>query len=134
ELSSAIEAELIVLGGRDNLPRARELALLLGSHQKSYHDLVGKISLSQSAALLESSRCVVSTDTGIMHLSFAVGTRVVALIHCNNPSHRVGPYGYGDRHRVLQLPRPLNYQSPADADMANISVAQVVEKVREIWL
>jgi ADP-heptose:LPS heptosyltransferase len=128
-----IEGELIVLGGADNLPRARELARILGSERTKYHDIVGKIGLTHSAALLQSSRCVVSTDTGIMHLSFAVGARVVALIHCNNPSHRVGPYGYGDRHRVVQLPRPANYQSPADATMADISPEQVLERVKEVW-
>lgn len=128
-----LEGELIVLGGADNLPRARELAGLLESSKNLYHDLVGKISLTQSAALLESARCVVSTDTGIMHLSFAVGTRVVALIHCNNPANRVGPYGYGERHRVLQLPRPANYRGPADASMEAIRPEQVMEKVREIW-
>lgn len=128
----ALGAEIVVLGGKDNLPRAQELARLLAG-QPAYHDLVGKISLAQSAALLQSARAVVSTDTGIMHLSFAVGTRVAALIHCNNPSHRVGPYGYGDRHRVLQLPRPAGYQSPRDADMGEITAAQVMEKVGEIW-
>ncbi len=126
---------MIVLGGKDNLPRARELASILRQQTPAprYHDFVGKISLSHSAALLQSARCVVSTDTGIMHLSFAVGTRVVALIHCNNPAHRVGPYGYGDRHRVLQLPRPANYRTPADVTMADITAAQVMEKIREVW-
>lgn len=132
-LGRQFETEIIVLGGADNQPRARELASLLSNSHVEYHDLVGKLSLAQSAALLESSRCVVSTDTGIMHLSFAVGTRVVALIHCNNPSHRVGPYGYGDRHRVLQLPRPANYRGPADASMAEITPQQVLEKIQELW-
>ncbi len=68
-----------------------------------------------------------------MHLGFAVGTRVVAVIHCNNPAGRVGPYGYGDRHRVVQLPRPENYQKPADADMADISAETVFLKLKEIW-
>jgi len=68
-----------------------------------------------------------------MHLGFAVGTRVVALIHCNNPAGRVGPYGYGDRHRVVQLPRPLHYRTPADADMADITAEQVFAALREVW-
>jgi ADP-heptose:LPS heptosyltransferase len=129
--ASEFGAEIIVLGGNDNLPRSR--LLRLHAIMDDYHDLVGKLSLAESAALLQSSRCVVSTDTGIMHLSFAVGARVVALIHCNNPAHRVGPHGYGDRHRVVQLPRPANYSSPADASMEDIKVEQVLEKIREIW-
>ncbi len=95
--------------------------------------MVAKLSLAESAALLSSARTLVSTDTGIMHLGFAVGTRVVAIIHCNNPATRVGPYGYGLRHRVVQLPRPANYRSPADATMADISAETVFKKVREVW-
>jgi hypothetical protein len=68
-----------------------------------------------------------------MHLGFAVGTRVAALIHCNNPASRVGPYGYGDRHRVVQLVRPGHYQTPNDAAMDDISAPAVFEKLKEIW-
>ena len=128
-----LSAEIFVLGGGDQGDRLRQLEGIFAGEAKSYHDVVGKLSLAESAALLSSARTLVSTDTGIMHMGFAVGTRVVALIHCNNPSHRVGPYGYGDRHRVVQLPRPVNYRTPADANMADISANVVFEKLQEIW-
>ena len=95
--------------------------------------MVGKFTLAESAALLAGARALVSTDTGIMHLGFAVGTRVVAIIHCHNPANRVGPYGYGKRHRVVQLPRPANYQTPADASMADIPAQTVFLKLKEVW-
>ena len=95
--------------------------------------MVAKLSLAEAAALLAGARSLVSTDTGIMHLGFAVGTRVVAIIHCNNPAARVGPYGYGLRHRVVQLPRPANYHTPADASMADISAETVFKKLQEVW-
>jgi len=128
-----LSAEIFVLGGGDQEDRRRKLESLFVNETKPYHDVVAKFSLSESAALLESARVLVSTDTGIMHLGFAVGTRVVALIHCNNPSHRVGPWGYGDRHRVAQLPRPAGYKSPKDANMADITASTVFEKLQEIW-
>jgi ADP-heptose:LPS heptosyltransferase len=126
-------AEIFVLGGEDQLPRLEELDLIFGSAPKPYRSLVGMLSLEESAALLASARALVSTDTGIMHLGFAVGTHVVALIHCNNPADRVGPFGYGDRHRVIQLPRPANYRTPADADMAGIRAEAVFEQLQEFW-
>ena len=126
-------AEIFVLGGEDQLERLRELDnLFVNDGGKPYHDMVGKLSLAESAALLASAQALVSTDTGIMHLGFAVGTRVVALIHCNNPAHRVGPYCYGTRHRVVQLPRPADYRTPADASMADISAEAVFLKLKEI--
>ena len=128
-----LNAEMFVLGGEDQLDRLRELDRHFSNGVRPYHDLVNKFSLAESAALLASSRSLVSTDTGIMHLGFAVGTRVVAIIHCNNPASRVGPYGYGDRHRVVQLPKPANYRTPADASMADISAETVFDQLREIW-
>jgi heptosyltransferase-2 len=132
-LLAPLGAEIFVLGGAEQAERSRELARLFEGESKPYHDVVGHFSLAESAALLASARALVSTDTGIMHLGFAVGTRVVALIHCHNPAGRVGPYGYGDRHRVVQLARPTGYRTPADASMANISAGQVFAALKEIW-
>jgi heptosyltransferase-1 len=126
-------AEIFVLGGEDQVERREQLDRLFGNDAKPYFDLVGKFSLADSAALLASARVLVSTDTGIMHLGFAVGTRVVAIIHCNNPASRVGPYAYGNRHRVVQLPRPENYRMPSDASMADISADAVYRALKEIW-
>jgi heptosyltransferase-1 len=127
-------AEIFILGGEDQQERLQELdRFFVNDGGKPYHDVVGKLSLAESAALLASARALVSTDTGIMHLGFAVGTRVVAIIHCNNPASRVGPYGYGHRHRVVQLPRPENYQTPADARMADIPAETVFLRLKEVW-
>jgi ADP-heptose:LPS heptosyltransferase len=125
--------EIFILGGEDQLDRLQELnSYFVDEGVKPYHDMVNKLSLAESAALLTSSLALVSTDTGIMHLGFAVGTRVVALIHCNNPAQRVGPYCYGNRHRVVQLSRPADYQTPADANMADISADFVYHKLKEV--
>jgi len=132
-VAAQMDAEIFVLGGADQEERRRELDALFAGGTKPYHDVVGKFTLAESAALLAGARALVSTDTGIMHLGFAVGTRVVAIIHCNNPANRVGPHGYGDRHRVVQLARPENYRSPADADMRDITAKQVFDQLREVW-
>lgn len=132
--ASDLGAEILVLGGSDQVDRLRELDAFFPGEAKPYHSVVNKLSLAESAALLSSTRALVSTDTGIMHLGFAVGTRVVALIHCNNPEHRVGPYGYGNRHKVVQLPRPANYRSPRDASMAGITAEMVSQKLKEAWV
>jgi heptosyltransferase-1 len=129
-----LNAAIFILGGEDQEERLRELdSFFVDEVLKPYHNMVGKLSLAESAALLASAQALVSTDTGIMHLGFAVGTRVVAIIHCNNPASRVGPYGYGHRHRVVQLPRPANYQTPADASMADIPAQTVFLRLQEVW-
>jgi ADP-heptose:LPS heptosyltransferase len=128
-----LHAEVFILGGEDHLERLHELNSHFPHGNHPYHDVVNKLTLPEAAALLEDATALVSTDTGVMHLGFAVGTRVIALIHCNNPANRVGPYGYGQRHRVLQLPRPAGYQTPADANMGDIQAQSVFLKLKEIW-
>ncbi|MCE0497275.1 MAG: hypothetical protein LV481_04935 [Methylacidiphilales bacterium] len=132
-IDSELDAAVFVLGGADQEERRRELEHHFKGELRPYHDIVGFFNLAESAALLASAHALVSPDTGIMHLGFAVGTRVVAVIHCNNPVNRVGPHGYGDRHRVVQLPRPAHYRTPADASMADIPAQSVFLKLREIW-
>jgi ADP-heptose:LPS heptosyltransferase len=129
-LAARHDAAFILLGGPDQAAKAMRMQKELGL--PCVHNMAGRLTLAESAALLQSARCLVSTDTGIMHLGFAVGTRVVALIHCNNPSHRVGPHGYGERHHVVQLPRPAGYRSPADAAMQDITASEVLPHVEAV--
>jgi hypothetical protein len=45
----------------------------------------------------------------------------------------VGPYGYGDRHRVVQLAKPPGYRTPADANMSDITAEMAFAALQEIW-
>jgi ADP-heptose:LPS heptosyltransferase len=68
-------------------------------------DLVGRLSLTQLAALLARARVAVSTDSGPMHLAAAVGTPTVALFGTSDPAtgpRRWGPWGAG--HTVIWKP------------------------------
>ena len=84
------------------------------------------------AALLASARILVSTDTGVMHLGFAVGVDTLALIHCNNPSARVGPYGYAERHLVAQLEPPKGVSVSTQIPMALLRPDAVWPKLEEL--
>ena len=101
-------------------------------------DKFGAAGWSQAAAeTVDAPRvrqCPVQLEAAVEAIhNNAIGTRVVAIIHCNNPASRVGPYAYGDRHRVVQLPRPANYHVPADANMADISADEVYRALKEVW-
>lgn len=66
----------------------------------------GRLSLRQTAAVLEQCACLVTPDTGIMHLAFAVGCRTLCLLSIL-PPERVGPYGYPNGfHRCLMPAEP----------------------------
>jgi len=119
-----------ILGGPDHRAKAARFAQLAGG--LPFTDFVGKLPLPLSAALLSHAECLVSTDTGIMHLGFALRTPTVALLHCSPGRSRVGPLVDLERHQVLELAKPSNYGRPEDASMAEIAPEDVFEKVREV--
>lgn len=60
----------------------------------------GNTSIPQLAALLSKCSCLVTGDTGTMHVSVSVGTPVVSLFLASAFGFETGPYGEG--HLVLQ--------------------------------
>ena len=60
-------------------------------------DYCGKTSLPQLAALFSLADCVLSNDTGPLHLAAAVGARVVGVYTCTSPE-KTGPYGANALH------------------------------------
>lgn len=60
----------------------------------------GRTSIPQLAALLSKCKCLVTGDTGTMHVSVSVGTPVVSLFLASAFGFETGPYGEG--HLVLQ--------------------------------
>jgi len=64
----------------------------------------GKMSLMESAALLELCSVLVSNDSAPVHIASAVGTPVVALFGPTVPAFGFGPYGKG--HSIVELDLP----------------------------
>ncbi|MGA1845197.1 MAG: lipopolysaccharide heptosyltransferase I [bacterium] len=70
------------------------------------YNLAGRTSLKSLAVLFRRGRCLVTNDSGPMHLAVAVGLPVIALFGPSNPL-RTGPFGWqgeGARSRVLSAP------------------------------
>lgn len=119
---------LILLGGPDHREKADRFAALSG--ELPVFDVVGRLPFPLSAALLERARCLVSTDTGIMHLGFAIGTPVVALLHPTPGPSRVGPTAELEKHVVISLPRPAGYRAPSEVSMNAIAPQEVFEALK----
>ena len=86
-------AEVCVIGGKnDNVVSSAET-------KNSIYDFCGKASLLESAALLKTCDCLVTNDSGPMHIAAALGVRCVALFGPTDAA-RTGPYGAG--HVVLK--------------------------------
>ncbi len=100
--------------------------------QMQYHgvNLAGKTSLIELAALYQQMVCVITTDTGPMHICAAVETPVAALFG-PTAEWRTGPYG--DGHQVVSVPMDCRPCFKRHCDhrrcMQSITVADVMKRV-----
>jgi ADP-heptose:LPS heptosyltransferase len=83
-------ASLIAVGAREDRALVEELKSVLG--EIPILDLSGRTTLPQLAAVMSASDCVLSNDTGPLHLAAATGVRVVGVYTCTSPA-KTGPYG-----------------------------------------
>jgi heptosyltransferase-2 len=66
---------------------ARIVELLGGGESARVQNLAGALSLGGLLALLERARCLITNDTGPMHMAWALGTPVVCLFGPVDPAH-----------------------------------------------
>jgi len=88
-LHKDLGAQVLLGGGPDDAAVCEEIAAGADSGVVS---LAGQTTVSEWAALLKSSDCVVSNDSGGMHLATAVGTPVVGVFGVTDPG-KTGPLG-----------------------------------------
>jgi ADP-heptose:LPS heptosyltransferase len=129
-LLDAYPVRLVLTGGREDARAAQAIGEALGTRAAA---LAGQLSLPETAALLARCRALVTTDTGIMHLGFAVRVPSLALLHPYN-AHRVGPHGYGDLHRVVLLDRShWSGEDPPRVGLDHLSPETVFHAFQEFW-
>lgn len=87
---------VVVLGGEAEQATASQFADLMYKFipAKPVINLAGSTSLKQLAAVLEQSDCLLSNDSGPMHLAASLETRVVSVFTCTSPliSGPAGPH------------------------------------------
>jgi ADP-heptose:LPS heptosyltransferase len=91
-------ARVIVLGAPQHL---KELETLLGSIKHEIVIALGKTTIKQSAAIVERCDFTICNDSGLMHITAAMGTPVIA-IYGPTDYHRTSPCRYGELHIVIR--------------------------------
>lgn len=125
-------ARVFIVGGKGDLERNRMIAQEIGQRCV---DLTGRTTLGQLAGILRQCRCLVTNDTGPMHVAAAVGTPVIALFGSTDPAV-TGPLGEG--HRVMRREVPCGpcfkrvCPEGHHKCMREISPTEVLEAVLEI--
>lgn len=116
-LSGISDLKIVLTGGMDNEATAYAIAEAC----PGVVNLCSKTTLEETASLLNRATMLVSTDTGVMHLGFAVGCPTLALLHYASPAEVFGPTDVTDGHEVIELPKPLKESEELHGGMERIS-------------
>ncbi|MFA6172990.1 MAG: lipopolysaccharide heptosyltransferase II [Kiritimatiellales bacterium] len=118
KLRAELGAQILLGGGPDDAAACAAIAAEAGPDVIS---LAGRTTIPEWAALLKMSDCVVSNDSGGMHLATAVGTPVAAIFGFTDPK-KTGPLG---RNAVVQKSRVRARDVARDSDAARLALAAV---------
>ena len=66
---------IIIVGGKKDIPAGR----IIASQLADAVDLCGKLSLSETAGVLQEASLLITGDSGIMHMAYGLGTPIIAL-------------------------------------------------------
>ena len=98
--------------------------------------LVGKTKLRVSAVIYKHSACLVTGDSGPMHMASGVGAPVIALFGPTDPK-LTGPYGTGDAIVLQYIPVGFSVpffgkEFPCEGWLSKISPEEVLDAIERI--
>lgn len=131
EMQSRYGLEIVLLGGKEDGHFAQEVEAVGLVRLTNW---VGQTSLREAIGILSKAKVAIGPDTGLMHLSAAVGTPVVSLWGATSPI-RTGPYGYEDfviQGKAACSPCYLRRCPIGRVCMQSIDIEEVTAKVGKV--
>ena len=101
DLISEIEEDVVFIGGPADAKRGEALSM---GHDR-VHNTAGKLSVRQSASVIEKSLLIICPDTGMMHIAAALKKPIISIWGNTVPEFGMYPY-YGDfdiQHYMAQV-------------------------------
>jgi heptosyltransferase-3 len=120
------DAHFLIFGGKQEAERTLALHRRLEGRSTHY---AGRLTLRQTAALMNRVRLYIGVDTGPTHIMGALGRPMVALYHGHSPSWLLAPMDHPCLH-VVDHPN-AGPQCTPDTPMRDISVDAVWAEVCE---
>ncbi len=90
ELVDAINANFVLVGGPREKGKAKEV--IQKSKNSNLFNACGSFNIEQSASLLKQSNCVITPDTGMMHIASALEKPVISVWGNTVPEFGMYPY------------------------------------------
>ncbi|MEI7428844.1 MAG: glycosyltransferase family 9 protein [Betaproteobacteria bacterium] len=119
-------AHFLIFGGPEEKVRTEQLAKHLGTAATLY---AGRLTLRQTAALMNEIDLYIGVDTGPTHIMGALHRPMVALYHSYTPSRRLRPLDHPCAY-IIDHPTPESTATP-ETKMADISVERVLKVVEQ---
>ena len=122
QVQKRVEARILLTGSTAEIPLGEVLAQIA---KVEAINLIGKTTLMQLGALIESCDLYLTCDSGPMHIAAAVGTPTIALFGPTNPT-RHGPYG--ENHEVIEKPvecRPCYKRKCMRKDQPHLCMTEI---------
>lgn len=91
EIVDEIDLPVVLVGGPDDSNISNWITL---NSRKEVIDLCGQLSIEESAFVIKKSICLLSGDTGMMHIGAALGVKMVNVFGSTHPILGYTPY-YG---------------------------------------
>jgi ADP-heptose:LPS heptosyltransferase len=83
---------VVLIGGEEDRSKAQDI--LSGLVNKKVISTCGELTLSQSAAVIKNSRCILTGDSGMMHVAAALKKKIISVWGSTVPEFGMTPY-YG---------------------------------------
>ena len=103
QVCQQLESPIILLGGPSDWKRGDRIAEQVGD---KVFNACGRFSLNQSAVLVRDARCVISNDTGLMHIATAFKKKIISLWGATVPQFGMYPYLPGVGSQILEAQSP----------------------------
>ncbi len=126
-LADALDLPTVLLGGPGEEGVAERVRQ---SAKRTPADLVGRLGLKQSMAVIEAAALVVTNDSGPMHLAAAFDRPMVAIFGPTDPA-RTGPWGRPDAVVQAINDRRHNFRHDDQTQIAAVSIETAVAKARQ---
>jgi heptosyltransferase-2 len=91
---------IILAGGKDDFETGEKIRSAVG---KTVFNSCGSFSLNQSASLVRQSQCVITHDTGLMHIAAAFKKKIISVWGNTVPEFGMYPYLPGENSVIVQV-------------------------------
>ncbi len=100
QIINSLNCSVVLLGGPEDVAKAGQLKI---SEKKNINNLVGKLTVNQSAEVIRNSSLVVSADTGLMHIAAAFRKKIISVWGNTVPEFGMYPYCPKEESNIFEV-------------------------------